>query len=257
MNRLFIRRDAAAGGLREGRNPEQINIGVTGLGRSVGTTFVASSLAFYFASMGNSLTFVQCLNPASCDSLFYDKAAMDQRFINREFIDVYRLIYENRAARGVKNIEEGINWILPTPWVRDNEITLDDSQRSRLIHSVRGDVCIYDMEPGKSWDGYLLDMDRIVVVADPLPSRLISAAGRFRMLKQLELSGIRTDWIINRSNSGVDRRQIYRYMKNKNLLWLPDFDSSLIYADEFSCRFSWEDNEIRCKMMEIFTKVSQ
>lgn len=71
MNRTFIRRvQQSAGCGRE--NPEQVNIGVTGLGRSVGTTFVATSLAFYFAEKGNCVTYCQCLTPSEADKLLYE-----------------------------------------------------------------------------------------------------------------------------------------------------------------------------------------
>ena len=54
LERTFIRMQDSKEN-DEWKNPQQLNIGVTGLGQSVGTTFVATSLAFYFVGMGNSV----------------------------------------------------------------------------------------------------------------------------------------------------------------------------------------------------------
>ncbi|MCI5686943.1 MAG: hypothetical protein MR303_00370 [Emergencia sp.] len=256
LERTFIRMqdDREKSGLK---NPQQLNIGVTGLGQSVGTTFVAASLAFYFAGMGNSVTFTQCLTPDRCNGLLYDSVAMDQRFANRAFHDVYRLILEDKPVRGKKNMEQGINWILPTPWIWQQGKNLDSGQRARLIQCARGEICIFDFAAEAEWDCYLADMDRLLVVTDPMPSKLIRNKERFQRLKALELSGVVTDWIVNRNNSGISRRQIASYLKSRKLLWIPQFAPELFYADEFACRFSWENREIRSKLLEIFTKVSQ
>lgn len=257
MERVFIRRRFETDEKRDIKGLQQMNIGVTGLGRNVGTTIVASSLAFFFAEKGNSVTFCQCLTPSTCDRLFYDAVAMEQRFAGRNFTDVYRLLIEQKPVRNVKNRELGINWLLPTSWVIQERGDLNSMQRAHLIQSARDDICVFDLAAAAEWDVFLTDMDRLVVVVDPQPSKLIRHSDRFRMLKQTELSGIDTEWIVNRMNSGVSRRQIQGYLKTRQLFWLPEIDASCFYADEFACRFPWENKEIRCNFMEIFTKVSQ
>lgn len=257
MNRTFIRGQQDMVEARGRKNPEQLNIGVTGLGRSVGTTFVASSLAFYFADKVNSVTFSQCLTPSRCNQLLYDTAAMDQRFAGRQFHDIYRRIFEGETVRGKKNMEKGVNWILPTPWSFEKGADLDQKQRSRLIASTRGQVCIFDLAAEREWDSFLMDMDKLLIIVDPMPSKLIRHRERFSMLKSLEISGVQTDWIVNRMNGGVSRRQVVSYLKSNKLLWLPEIEGQLFYADEFACRFSWENKEIRSKILDIFTKVSQ
>ena len=236
---------------------EQQNIAVTGLGRSVGTTFIATSLAFYISEKGNSLTFVQCAAPGSCSHLLYDSAAMDKRFVNRKFIDVYQRIKDNQPVRGVRNMEEGINWILPTPENCDEGLELNGEEKGRLIQCARGQVCVFDVEAETSWNPFLAGMDLLIVVVDPLPSKLIRSSRRFRFLKELELSGCPVIWLVNRVNKGISRRQVIGYLKTQDLLWVGEFPAETVYSDEFSCRFHWENNDIKCQLMEIFTKVSQ
>ena len=85
MNRLFIRESQGRLTSAAGNPIDKVNIAVTGLGQNVGTTFVASSLAFYFAEKGNNLTFTQCLTPSRSNGLLYDVVAMDQRFHSLDF----------------------------------------------------------------------------------------------------------------------------------------------------------------------------
>lgn len=258
MNRLFVRKRTDRRTQKQGADVlEQRNIAVTGLGQCVGTTFVASSLAFFFREKGNSVTFCQCAQPWRCSRLFYDAVAMEQRFTNRRFTDFYALIHQEEKLTGKKNMDSGINWILPTPYDWDSGFALDAAQRNRLVLNVRDETVIFDLETHKDWDGFLQDMDQVVVVIDPMPSALIRASGRFSFLKRLELAGTPMTWIVNRMNSGVHRRQVTGYLKNRSPLWLEQMDSALIYADEFFCRYHWENEEIRCKFMELFTKLSQ
>lgn len=227
------------------------------MGQCVGTTFVASSLAFFFEEKGKSVTFCQCAQPARCRGLFYDTVAMEQRFQHRTFTDFYALICGEEKLNGKKNTDHGINWILPTPEDYDHGLVLDPAQRSRLVLSARDEVVVFDFEADGDWDGFLQDMDSLVVVVDPLPSALIHGKDRFAELKKIELSGTPVTWMVNRYNGGVHRRQVTGYLKTRDLFWLEQMDTAQIYADEFACRYHWKNEEIRCKFMEIFTKFSQ
>lgn len=254
MKRRFIREYADADDGSHGW--KQQNIAVTGLSQCVGTTFVASALAFYLQEKGKSVTFCQCLDPADCRSLLYDSMAMEQRFFGRGFIDVYQHIYDGEKIPQGENREEGIGWILPTPANCAAGLRLSPVQKGRLVASARDEVCVYDMQ-ASGWDEFLQDMDLIIAVADPLPSVLIRAKERYAFLKRLELSGYAIEWIVNRESAGVHRRQVRGYLKSGGIHWLKEVDQSLIYGDEFSCRSHWKNEEIRCKFMEVFTKLSQ
>ncbi|MBR5316192.1 MAG: hypothetical protein IKU44_05310 [Firmicutes bacterium] len=252
MERLFFR-ERQYELERENSRVEQWNIGVTGLGRSMGTTFVATALAFYFQSMGKNVTFVQCLTPSHASGLLYDSVAMDQRFAHRTFHDPYLKIAKEESVRDLGNLEEGIRWMIPSGKAGD----LTEQQRSRLIHGARGELCIFDLEADSSWDGFMMDMDLLIVVTDPLPSKLIHHVERFKRLKKMELSGTTAVWVVNRCNDGVNKRQVKGFLKNNQLVWIPSFGEESFYQCEYACKFLWENKEIQRKMLEIFTKVSQ
>ncbi len=254
MERYFFRsRSDAAKKI----DKEQIRIGVTGIGQGVGTTFVASALAFYFRDQGKSVSFTQCLDPKKCTGLLYDAVAMDKRFAHRSFYDIYQCITDGQPIRRKRNRETGIFWNIPTPQNCLQGLRLDEKQQGRLIGNADGEVCIYDVEADYSWDSFLLDMDLIVAVVDPLPSRLIRAKDRFRQLKKMELSGCPVVWIVNKVTSGINKKQVRDYLKTSKILWLEAVEMEQIYKDEYLCRFHWENQEIQRKLLEIFTKVSQ
>ena len=123
--------------------------------------------------------------------------------------------------------------------------------------AAREEVCIFDIEADYSWNDYLMDMDVIFVVVDPLPSKLIRSRERYRVLKKLELAGCHVIWIVNKMNPGVDKKQVRRYLKSEHILWLEAVNPALIYENEYLCQFHWKNAEIQKKMLEIFTKVSR
>lgn len=257
MERLFFRE-------RQTDSPaptQQLHIAVTGLGRSVGTTFVATALAFYFRDAGRETTYCQCLTPSKATRLLYDEVAMEQRFARRSFCDVYGKIGAGEPLKTMKpvtstkrlNEEEGISWILPMPQSGD----LNESQRSRLLTIPKGEVCVFDFEAEVQWNHLLMDMDLIVVVVDPLPSRLIHSKERFAFLKKLELSGCNVVWLVNRDNSGVNLRQLKSYLKTNQITRIPIFSAETVYQCEYSCKFPWENGEIHRKMLEIYTLLFQ
>ena len=254
MERIFFR-EKQEKQLTEGA--EQYRIGVTGLGQGTGTTLVATALAFYFRDQGRQVSYTECLDPSRCSSLLYDQVAMDKRFAHRTFDDTYGHLTEGRPLRRNQNKEAGVLWRLPVPDNCRDQLSLGPQQKARLIGTGREEVCIFDLEADYSWDDYLMDMDAIFVIVDPLPSKLIRSRKRYRVLKKMELAGCKVIWIVNKMNDGVDKKQVKNYLKSDYILWLEAFDSRIIYEDEYFCRFHWENAEIQRKMMEIFTKVSR
>ena len=254
MERIFLRR-------RESERPQEtgdrIRIGVTGLGQGVGTTFVAAALTFYFRDQEKKTSYTECLDPACCSTLLYDKAAMDRRFSHRQFQEIYQLLAEDAPIKGAENKEEGIIWRLATPEDCLQKRTLTTKQQGRLLAAAKEDVCVFDIAADYQWDGFLMDMDVVFVVVDPLPSKLIRSRERFKALKRIELSGCKVIWVVNRMNGGVDKKQVKSYLKSEYVLWLGQIETAWIYKDEFLCQFHWENEEIQRKMLEVFTKVSQ
>lgn len=233
----------------------KINIAVTGLGRSVGTTLVSSSLAFFFGEKGYTVSFTECGEPRHANSLLYDSVSMDRRFANREFTDVYSCIDREETVKKQGNIEEGISWSLITPKDCEDGISLDSKKRGRLIQSARGQICVFDVEACGDWDSFLLDMDLIIAVVDPLPSKMIRGAGRFRRLKKMEINGGNLIWLVNRANAGINRKEVKKYLRSDSVFWLENFPAEKIYKAEYSSGFCFCAEGIGEALRDLFKEI--
>ena len=234
---------------------EKLKIGVIGIGEGVGTTFVSTSLAFCFAKKGKSVAFAEVGNPRTKLSILYDSVAMDLRFSNREFVDFYNLIMENLHIRGKKNIEEGINWALITPKNLENGKELDESEKLRLVNNLSGEIVIFDLEAFEAFGTLLEEMDIIVGVIDPLPSKMIGGFKIFQALKKLEIEGQKVIWVVNKNNKGIGKKHIYDYLKTREILWIPFFELEQMYLCEYNCIFPIKNKKLNCQIIEAFDRI--
>lgn len=254
MNRIFIRQFADM--VKQDNNNHQLNIGVTGLSQSAGATTIASTLAFYFAQEGKSVTFCQCINTGLPARIYFDEVAMNQRFAARTFTRFYEKVKGEVYVTEKENIERGIRWVLPTTEDMQKGKSLSETERSRLIRCCRNEVCVFDFCQSGDFDEYLQDMDIVIVVADCLPSALIAAKERYRKLRHLKESGCNVIWMGNKWNKNASKRQIRGYMHEPVDYWVDEIPMGEIYKDEYACRFHWDNKEIRSILLPVFTKLS-
>ena len=253
MNRSFIRgsKNSASQGM------DRKLISVIGIGQGVGTTTVATTLAFCFAEKGKRVTFLEGTKGSRADNLLYSQVAMDQRFASRSFTDFYGIAAKGESLLVKDNFEEGINWILMTPESRQDRVFLDEAQRNRLLRRGSSEVTILDIADNTGWEESLIDSDFIIAVVDPLPSKMITNVDSFRKVRKLESRGYRVIWVVNKYNKGVSRHQVKDYLKSGNITWINNVAIEKIYAQQYACRFHWGNEEIRSKILEICDEVSQ
>ena len=236
---------------------EQISIAVTGLGRDAGTTLVSTSLAIFYAEKGKSVTFTECCVPSGSAGLLYDAVSMEQRFYGRTFRDFYELARSGGRMRDIRNMERGVNWRIPLP--QDCGLTEEECGEivGKLVAGARDQVCIFDVQAG--FPGFpVREMDAVLVIADPLPSRLVNRAGEVSRLLSMseDPDGPEVLILVNKVNPGVNRRQVSRFFGGQVSAWIPAFDLKELYADEFACRFHWENKGIKETLGMLFTKLS-
>lgn len=251
MRRRFVRQQESPA------EREQLSIAVTGLGRDAGTTLVSTSLAIFYAEKGKSVTFTECCVPGRSCSFLYDAVAMEQRFYGRTFRDFYEIVLSGGRIRDLRNMERGVNWRIPLPQDRGLSETECRDIASQLTAGARDQVCIFDVQAG--FDGFpVREMDALIAVADPLPSRLVNQAGQVARLLQMaeDPDSPRVFIVVNKVNPGVNRRQVSSFFGGQVSAWLPAFDLKELYGDEFACRFHWENRVIRKELGDFFTKFS-
>ena len=229
---------------------EKLKVGVIGISESSGVSFLTGCLARYLANTGNYRPAVIELGHGS----LYDSFGMDKRFAGREFFRFYRALSENQSIRGIRNMDEGINWILIAP--DEEKIDISSELKFRMITQAKGDVILCDFSGFVDQDFRLLQtMDQIIAVIDPLPSRMLKGYETLRGIKVLEMRQNDIIYIINKLNKGVNRRQMYDYLKIKKPVTVPLISPEQVYTAEYNCKIPYSMAEIKKVLKEPLSEI--
>ncbi|MGI6727389.1 MAG: hypothetical protein ACOX4P_02355 [Anaerovoracaceae bacterium] len=208
---------------------ERIKIGIIGLGVGAGTGFITTCLAGELAEQGNYYPAVIELGSGG----LYDSLGMDKHFSGRKFFPFHRKVVQDKSIWGRSNQLNGINWLLvPT---EEDLISLDLYQKLRLVNNAQGDfiLCRLNGLLGEELWRLLWEMDRVLVVIDPLPSKMIES---YELLCALKVSELPIIYIVNKFNPGVNRKELLNYLKLKKLMFFPMIDQREIYGAEYMCK---------------------
>ncbi len=233
-------------------------IAVTGTGQCVGTSFTAWGLTLFFAEMGLGVTFTEVGRPAEMRRLTYDVLAIDKRLGRDNGKSVYRSVKEMKptSRENGANLIDGISWRVILPEDAEGDVRLDSAELARLVAGAEGDVQIFDVSADEEFDSCLLDMDLIVAVTDPMPSKLMRQKDRIRMLKKMGNAGNKVIWAVNRMNDGVSRRQMRGFLKEEDIVYIEEAETRAVYTGEFRCELPHSNPEIMDISREAFTKIS-
>ena len=254
MERTFI---------RESTEPEPLyivekqKIGVVGMSGGAGATFISTSLAKALSCRKDrKATLLEVSNCAfKKRPLLYDSLGFDKRFRTRGFTRYYYEIRQDRGVRGKSNPEDRINWGLITPDDVRDEIELTPIETVRLINNIPGDLIICDISDCGNAENYLPDMDHVVFVIDPMPSHMIAGYPLMREIKRLEHKGKNVVWIVNKYNSGINKRELHDFLKLKEYYKIPFISESNFYGAEYNCKIPYDMVDIRNGMKEALEKI--
>lgn len=224
---------------------ERLKIGVLGISPGAGASFVATSVACILAARRKRpVAFVE-LGPAGAgDELLFEAAGMGQRFSGRAFVPFHRLVRARRYIHGMRNLDAGINWALRPSEDRRDPVNLTELEATRLAGNIQGDWIVCDLG-ARPEPGFLSEMDHIIAVVDPLPSRILASAAYFRQVRSLQTAGLPVTWIINRHNAGVDDRLLRKTLRLGEAVRIPMVDPAWFYMAQYRCRLPLEQPEIR------------
>ena len=236
---------------------EKLKIGVIGMSRGSGVTFTATSLAKVLSSTENRK--VTLLEICDCffnkKALLYDSIGIDKRFKTREFTRFYSEIRHGESIRGKNNSDERINWGLISPEDIKEKAALSPIEIVRLINNIQGDLIVCDISECENSEDYLLDMDYVVVVIDPMPSRMIAGYPFIREVKRLEYKGKKVVWLINKFNPGINKRELLNFLKIKEHYKLPFIAAEHFYSAEFNCKTPYEIKGVHDEVKDVMEKI--
>lgn len=242
MNRQFMREYT-----EEDMQPitERTKIGIFSFTKSAGTTYVSTSLAKYLAEQKRRpVTFVELSHYAEDATLLYDAIGIAHRFDLRKFISFFSEVKKRKYIKQMKNLDGGINWVIRTPgdWTREGDLT--PLEEVRLLNNVFGDWIICDLGSRISQE-IMEEMDLLIGIIDPFPSRLLTSKKCFFKLRSEELGGRPLLWVINKYNTGINKKLLHRFLKLKDPITIPLIKGEWFYVAEYHCRLPYEQVEIR------------
>jgi len=233
-------------------------LGFVGLSAGAGATTLAFAAAEYLTALLKKRALVTLLEldpgtgaPAGWP---YDKTGIDRRFAGRDFVSLYRLAAEGKPLQGVLNIDGGSGFALRVPW--ENGPGASVPALLRLMNNVAGDVIVCDISAhrfsGDSFLTLLADFDRIICVFDPLPSHLLASVHAAEVCRAAEASGVKTTYVFNKLNPGVNLREATRFTGVRDYIPFPAIPAEAVYAAEYACRSLASEPEIKAAFDKLF-----
>lgn len=240
-NKLFRIPDKVRNKKRISTVKDVKRIAIVSVGGHTGASFVTGLLAAFLSTRAAFEEEVSIIELGS--SYFYEAYGIEKRFIQREFIRFYDILFHKGRIKGLRNSEDNINWVLRCPLTQFEE-DANTSDTFRLIHNVAGTLLFFDCSavPEKRlWD-ILPEMDAILAVIDPLPSKLIPQ-GPF--IQRLRFTLPQTVFVANKMNKGVHRGELNRFLDGIDFYPLPLVDAPCVYKAEYNCILPYGIPDIR------------
>ena len=198
-----------------------------------GVTLTAAALACALAEEG-SAAFAEAGTPYLFDAFGFAK-----KFLLSGFTDYYRAFRDGQPFRGPENLWHGVNWA-----VRPGRVTQGDELPGakdilRFADRLPGVHTVLDCSGLEEHvlDEVLTGADRIVLVVDPLPGKLIPSSVRLQRMKYAFPGAVLA---VNRMNRGIHRGELDAYLGTRDYLCLPDLGAETVYKAEYACVFPWD-----------------
>ena len=228
--------------VKESNNPRYLSlkVGVVGIGRQSGVTSVGTTIARLVSRAKDELVQYVEMRDLNCKKpLIYHTYGMDMRFLGREFTDFYKETAEENSVKTKVNREEGIGWVLMTEDFKRYNRNLTLIEKLHLLHNIDSGFIVadFDVNSFQELNTLLKEMSKIIVVIDPAPSKLIFGKDLLDYLKSLEGKGTPLYYILNKMNEGVNKRELFDFLKVKPDLTIPLIDQKEFYGIEYAMTF--------------------
>ncbi|QAT42583.1 hypothetical protein [Aminipila luticellarii] len=238
MNRIFVREQEE----EEYRTVKsRCKIGVMGMGNGVGTSFLATAMAKELAKERKRYVTYLEINRNENKTFLYDSLGMDKRFAGRTFVDFYDETTKGKSIAGMVNLDERINWALCVPDQKAAipKKSLEPIELCRMINNITGDHILCDITWCNGLEQILKEMDVLIFVMDPMPSKLIKEYENLCFMKRCQLSGQKIIWVVNKYNGGVNKREFYDFVRVKQFIKVPFILPEEMYLAEYNCRIPY------------------
>lgn len=246
LSRIFIRETED---FEYSQRQDRIKVGVVGMAHGAGASMIATAIAKELTiGKDKRIAFVEGIKADKGYAHLYDSLGMDRRFLGKTYINFFDEIAHGIRINGKINLDERINWALylPNNAVKNNESCdgISSLKFLSLVNNIVADIVLCDLNDYAYDDEVLADMDALVFVIDPLPSRLIAGYERLCRIKKIRMSGKTTILVLNKDNPGINRAELSDCIRIKPDLSLPLLSSEMIYESEYNCKIPYSEKNI-------------
>ncbi len=243
-------------------------LAVVGIGRGVGTSFVAANLAYMLAKAVDGVSYVEAAEDSRRVGAYYS-LPLNRVLSRKKAVDYYALADEGVAYGSRRNLYANVNWAVRLPQDdflaarrrgKDRTESLPELFRSEAAippagaqgFALRGgDGLMYERIPGR----YLIldeppiarltEAELVICVIDPLPSRLHDEMEKLICLRENRIKAGRSFspvlnlptpviWVLNKDNPQVSHRELEQLLKIRFDFVLPLLDQRIFYRAEYS-----------------------
>lgn len=231
--------------------------GFIGISAGAGVSFLTAVTAGFLAEIGERPAVLE-LGHAG----MYHSLGLEQRFAFRGYESPYSAVREDRSMRNIVNLYRGINWAVLTE--EDARMQRSFREAMRLIYDIEGSILLCDFSgraamgvETEDWEDtwhLLREMERVFVVIDPLPSKLLAGAA---MLARFRLSQLPVTYVVNKDNKAVNRRELNRFLHLQGCVFIPHAGVEASYQAEYRCRDPYSIPEVREKLSDALIRLTR
>lgn len=199
-----------------------------------GVTLTGLALACVMAQ-GASVCFAEAGKP-----YVFDAFGMGKTFLLSGFTDYFQLFSEGKPFPAPSNLWRGVSWAVRPGFADSLPPKLQTADEIlRFAEKLPGSYTVLDCSglDGSLLEGVLAGSDRVWLVVDPLPGKLLPASPALQRLRYAFPGAVLA---VNRQNPGIHKRELDAYLGTSDYLALPDIGAETIYRAEYACVLPWD-----------------
>ncbi len=199
----------------------QYRIAVAGTADGCGVSFIAGSLAWKLSRRGRC-TLAELGRP-----YFYNALNIERRFASGGFEFYEDSLAARKTLYALRNPYHSLDLFLRRP---DAECFPSPMCACKMA----GEQVVFDLSgaPDSLLDEALPEMDHIILVIDPLPTKLLSGVEK---LERLRMQYPDAQLVVNKLNRGVNRPELQRFLGTDSYIAVQHLAPELVYKAEYNC----------------------
>lgn len=209
---------------------------ISSLTRCTGSTTITLSLAKYLSNLGILSSVIE---PPIGSPTIFNWIGIEEREIARtedssdDFYSYpHEISYGNRIKNKAEYVFDNIVWIIPD----DRKERIEKwgyNQMLQLVYASNiAPITLIDIGDNLFHEAVkplLSVVDLVLVVIDPFPTNCKINNNKFLELLKLKSDGCQVNFIINKWNSGIDKKEFLDFIQIKPLAFIPAIDLTILY----------------------------